>query len=94
MMDKLKEEKCSLQRASWASDVSKEALDRMLEHATFRLVSRNSSVFHLRGPSTSIYGLLSRRVRMSIPAETGNEFILTAGALIINRKTRHVPNIN
>ena len=75
-MDKLKEAKFSLKRASWARNVSDEALDIMLEHAKLRSASRKSLIFRLGGSSSSFYGLLSGRVRLSIPAETGDEFIL------------------
>ena len=48
----------------------------MLEHATFRSDARKSYIFHLGDPSSSFYGLLSGQVRLSVPARTGDEFIL------------------
>jgi len=75
-MGKLEEARDLLESASWTRDVSGEALDSMLEHATFRSDSRKSYVFRLGDPSSSFYGLLSGQVRLSVPANTGDEFIL------------------
>ncbi|MCX2977146.1 Crp/Fnr family transcriptional regulator [Candidatus Marimicrobium litorale] len=75
-MEKIKEAKSSLKKARWARKVSDEALDGMLEHATFRSDSRKSHIFRLGDPSSRFYGLLSGQVRLTIPAETGDEFII------------------
>lgn len=75
-MNKLKDAKFSLKKASWARNVSDEALDSILEHAKLRSATHKSHIFRLGGPSNSFYGLLSGRVRLSIPAETGDEFII------------------
>jgi len=53
-MDKLKEARFLLERASWTRNVSGEALDGMLEHATFRSDYRKSFIFRLGGPITHV----------------------------------------
>ena len=74
-MDQLKEARKLLDNASWTRNVSREALDGLLEHAKYRSHSRKSYIFRLGDPSSSFYGLLSGQVRLSIPAESGDEFI-------------------
>jgi len=65
-----------LRRAGWAKKVSDEALDRMLEHAEVRSFSRDSFILRHRDRDRGFFGVLSGKVRFSIPAETGDEFIL------------------
>lgn len=56
-MDKLKEATLLLRRASWTRNVSGEALNGMLEHATFKSYSRKSLIFRLGAPSSTFYGV-------------------------------------
>lgn len=74
-MNKLKKIGTSLRRARWAKGVSDEALESMLEHATVRSVSRNSFILRHQDTDRGFFGVLSGQVRLSIPAETGDEFI-------------------
>jgi len=48
----------------------------MLEHAIVTSVSRNSFILRHRECDRGFFGVLSGQVRLSIPAETGDEFIL------------------
>ena len=75
-MGTLKETRFSLRRARWAKQVSDEALDRMLEHATVRSFSRDSFILRHQDRDRGFFGVLSGQVRLSIPAETGDEFIV------------------
>lgn len=72
----VKEARSSLRRLRWAKKVSDEALDRMLEDGKVRSFSRNSFVLRHRDRDRGFFGVLSGQVRLSIPAETGDEFIL------------------
>lgn len=65
-MDKLKEATLLLRRAGWTRNVSGEALNGMLEHATFKSYSRKSLIFRLGAPSSTFYGALSGQVCLSI----------------------------
>lgn len=76
MIDRIKEAKSSLQSASWTQNVCEEALDHMAEVAKIRSVSRNSSIFRFQDTIDGYMGMLSGQVRLTIPAETGDEFIL------------------
>ena len=75
-MHTLEEARNLLESASWTRNVSGEALDTMLEHATFRSDLRKSYIFRLGDPCCSFYGVLSGQVRLTVPANTGDEFIL------------------
>jgi len=75
-MDQLRDAKKLLENSRWTRNVSREALDGLLEHAKFRSDSRKSYIFRLGDPSSSFYGLLSGQVRLTIPAESGDEFII------------------
>jgi CRP-like cAMP-binding protein len=74
-MVRLKETRFSLRRARWAKEVSDEALDRMLEHATAKSFARDSFILRHQDCDHGFFGVLSGQVRLSIPAETGDEFI-------------------
>lgn len=74
-MDKQKKAKISLRRARWAKQVSDEALDLMLEDAMVRSFSCDSFILRHQDRNRGLYGVLSGQVRLSIPAETGDEFI-------------------
>lgn len=76
MVDKAKKTRSSLRKAVWAKKVSDEALDRLLEHAKVRSFSRGSFILRHRDRDRGFFGVLSGKVRHSIPAETGDEFIL------------------
>ena len=76
MVDKAKKTRSSLRKALWAKKVSDEALDRLLEHAKVRSFSRGSFILRHRDRDRGFFGVLSGKVRHSIPAETGDEFIL------------------
>ena len=66
----------SLRRERWAKYVTDEALDEMLEQATVRSYPRKSFVLRHRDRGHNFFGLLSGQVRLSIPASSGDEFIL------------------
>ena len=66
----------SLRRERWAKYVTDEALDEMLEQATVRAYPRKSFVLRHRDRGHNFFGLLSGQVRLSIPASSGDEFIL------------------
>lgn len=76
MSTTLEKIKTSFRRARWADKVSDEALDRMLECATLRSVSRNDFVLRYRDSDHGFFCVLSGQVRLSIPAITGDEFII------------------
>lgn len=68
--------KSSLKKLRWAKKVSDQALDRMLADGKVRSFAKNSFILRHRDRDRGLFGLLSGRVRLSIPAESGDEFIL------------------
>ena len=76
MSTTLEKIRTSLRRARWADKVSEEALDQLLECATLRFVSRNGFVLRYRDSDHGFFCVLSGQVRLSIPATTGEEFII------------------
>lgn len=75
-MDEQKTIRPLLLRARWAKEVSDQALDRILDCATVRAVSCDDFILRYRDFNHGFFGVLSGRVRLSIPAVTGDEFIL------------------
>jgi len=75
-VDKVEKVRLALQKVTWVKHLTDDALDQMLQQGKVRSVSRNSFILRYRDRGRGFFVVLSGQVRLSIPAETGDEFIL------------------